>query len=210
MGESCPACALFGAGGQHAHIGLVSFGDAVLPKGQRTEMRRLAPLYAPRVAFRRVPKVYTESRGGFRGRKFYYHALEIPVAEGEGDQCEVIPPGATLGGSLSFANLDAANLGVLLFALGLDGSFRLKLGGGKPLAFGSIALVAQDLTLVKGQSFLEAERSTETRAGDKLAEFVNDQIAAAERGGRLLPEQMNKLREILHYPSQRHAPTGMY
>ncbi len=193
--RACPACALFGSGGEHAHIGLVRFEDAILV-GNRTETKYLPPLFRPR----REPS----------GRKFYFHGQTASVDEGQGDLCQVIPEGSSLRSSVSFVNLDEALVGLFLFALGLDGTFKLKLGGGKPACLGSIELVPAELWRDTGQSFTQADRGGEIWTDKRLEQFVRDRIAVAEREERLLKPQRAKLREILRFPNPRECPTGMY
>jgi CRISPR/Cas system CSM-associated protein Csm3 (group 7 of RAMP superfamily) len=210
--RACPACALFGSGGKNAHIGLVRFEDARLldHEAQGVESRRLQPLYRPRVSYRRIPQAYLERGGNFRGRKFFFHGKPARVKRNDGDLCEVLPPGSRLAGRLHFTNLDAPLLGVLFFALGLDETFKLKLGGGKPACFGSLEIVAAELHRDTQDGFLQAERGGETKSGETLAACIASKIEAAEQQGRLLQPQMDKLREILRYPNERDCPSGLY
>ncbi|MFZ5590883.1 MAG: RAMP superfamily CRISPR-associated protein, partial [Bacillota bacterium] len=77
----------------------------------------------------------------FRGRKFYYHStvLEVdgrnPAAR---EKHEVAKEGSVFQGQVVFCNLTREELSLLAFSLGLDGSFCLKIGYGKPAYLGSV------------------------------------------------------------------------
>lgn len=201
--SACPACRLFGTTGR---IGQVTVDDC-LPDGEgvETTLFTMPPLYAPRAQRRRVPAAYLVE-GKFKGRKFYYHGhLAQPE---QGDQVEAMVQGSRLKGTVHFQNLAADELGLLLFALGLDGSFRLKLGGGKPACYGSFAIHPIQLTLMTEEAFIgKGER---VLSNDELSDFIAQQISQAEATGILLPKQQAKLREILAYPSARECPAGAY
>lgn len=70
----------------------------------------------------------------FRGRKLYYHG---EVEQGQ-QLHEVLPAGTALTGRVTFENLHFDELALLAFAMGLDGSFKLKLGYGKPAYLGTV------------------------------------------------------------------------
>jgi CRISPR/Cas system CSM-associated protein Csm3 (group 7 of RAMP superfamily) len=204
--RACPVCALFGTGGTRAHIGLVRFEDALPVAGTQTIRLRLMPLFAPRASGRGAPQAYME-QGELKGRKFYFHSR--PVRGQNGDECEVIPPGTRFTTRLSFLNSDEPLLGVLFFALALDGSFQPKLGGGKPLGLGSLAVAATDLRLLTREALLGGQNA-EQRGGDMLAGFIAQAMRAAQAERLLLGPQVKKLREILKWPPNRQAITGVY
>jgi hypothetical protein len=206
--RACPACALFGSGGRQAHMGLVRFEDARLTSATPTKLYRLSPMYAPRATWRGAPGVYLEG-GEFKGRKFYFHGqpVEDPPS---GDQCEVLPPKARLSSRLSFRNLDAPLLGLLLFALGFDQSFKLNLGAGKPLCLGSVEIVPLSLTLLNRQSFLADQPNSERLTDDPMIDFIRDKLRAGQEAKLILGPQVRKLREILKWPNSRPAPGGAY
>lgn len=80
------------------------------------------------------------SSPAFRGRKFYLQG--DPQA---GDQpCEVVRRGSRFQGEVTFQNLDREELGLLCFALGLDGEIRLGLGYGKPAYMGTVQVHLQE------------------------------------------------------------------
>ncbi len=199
--EYCPACAIFGA---MSRLGRVSFGDALLVEG-KTALYRLPALYRPRE--RQARRAYLDQQGNFKGRKFYFHGRR---ADHEGARFEVIVEGSRLAGALDFTGLKPAELGLVLFALGLDGSFRPMLGGGKPVCLGAVELVPRSLALVTGESFTDYDSGDRILAGTTLDDFVRGHIEEATVRKVILGPQRDRLRQILDPDNPRLAPTGMY
>lgn len=199
--EYCPACAIFGAMGRLARV---SFSDALLVEGE-TALYRLPALYRPRE--RQARRAYLDRSGNFKGRKFYYHGRRV---DHEGARFEVIVEGSRLAGVLDFTGLKQAELGLVLFALGLDGSFRPMLGGGKPVCLGAAEFVPRSLVLVAEGSFTDYDAGDEMLTGAALADFVREQIEQATARKLILGPQRDELRRILDPDNPRLAPTGMY
>jgi len=206
---ACPACSMFGVQGR---LGKVAFGDALLLPGQQTALHRIPSLYRPHLSRRELPRVYflDESRRWLKGRKFYFHGQMRE--EPRNEPVEVIPQGSHLTGSVDFENLTREELALLFFSLGLDGSFRLKLGGGKPACLGSLEVRPTRLRLRRPkEEFLDYGAVPEVYEGEAASRFIVGKIQEVESQARyILPEQARKLREILHYPNDRECPTGMY
>lgn len=201
-GVACPTCTLFGMMG---YIGQVWFGDALLsPKGEMT-LHRIPHLYRPRSN----AATYYERRGNFKGRKFYIHGRP---QTGEGPALEVIKPGQYLLGDLRFTNLTEAQLGLLFFALGLDGSFCLKIGAGKPVCLGSARILPASLSLEDGERLLGGSDAEETYREERLVSYIDQRIEEAWGVNLLLDEPVAKLREILSYEEKElePCPTGVY
>lgn len=186
--ELCPACAVFGAMG---YLGRVRFGDAVWREGQ-TELYHLQALYRPR------------RRGG---RKFYRHGRMQEDPNNE--PIEVIPQGSFLEGALNFEDLSAEEVGALCFALGLDGSFCLKLGGGKPACLGSVIFDPQEIIVHADGRWLRSDDGEQVYRGDAALTFIREQVQAAQ-DDYLQMEAVEALRSTLRYPNDRSCPTGMY
>jgi CRISPR/Cas system CSM-associated protein Csm3 (group 7 of RAMP superfamily) len=201
--HACPACSIFG---RMSQLGKAHFGDAQLVSGGKTQLFRLSPLFAPQ-AFREPP-VYVDEAGKFKGRKFYYHSRSSE--DPRQPPVEVVPPGRMLQGQVDFENLTRAELGLLFFALGMDGSIALKLGGGKPLGLGSLRVVAAELTLLGTEHYLRAEADETRYSGQALASFVGETIDAALAEKLLLRDQALALVEILTFTQERYAPGGAY
>jgi len=198
----CPACALFGTMSRLARL---SFGDATLTTG-RTVLYRLPPLYRPRLGQAR--RVYQDTRGLYKGRKFYFHGRR--VEHKRGSRVEVIPEKSVLAGSLDFENLSDDEVGLLFFALGLDGTFRPMLGGGKPVCLGSVEFRPVALEWLGLQDLLQYQHATQRLEAEGLKAFVAQRVAGAQTSGLILAPQRDRLRKILDPHNQRPAPEGMY
>jgi cold shock CspA family protein len=184
----CPACSVFGAMG---YLGRVRFADAVLGQG-RTRLYRLQALYGPRRQDNR--------------RKFYKHGTRQDDPDNE--PIEAIPPNSRLTGHLDFEDLSAEELGALFFALGLDGSFCLKLGGGKPACLGAVVFAPQEIAVYAANRWLGADDGVETYRGDEALSYAQAQVRQAE--GFLDVQAQEELRRVLRYPGHDECPSGMY
>ena len=78
----------------------------------------------------------------FRGRKFYFHNTDKQERGNprRSSTYEVIMKNSTFIGNLIFENLTREELSLLVFSLGLDGSFNPKIGYAKPAFYGSIEM----------------------------------------------------------------------
>lgn len=141
----CPACRLFGTTG---YGGRAHFSDAV-PVGEvQPTFIKIADLWPPRQA---------------KGRKFYHTKSFQPLdmqPQRNHRFIEVVPNGSKFAATLYFENLSAAEMGLLIRALGLDFSqqdpskvvyvFPVKLGGAKPRCLGAAYLRPKRLYLIPG------------------------------------------------------------
>ncbi|HEY7067231.1 MAG TPA: RAMP superfamily CRISPR-associated protein [Chloroflexota bacterium] len=126
----CPACRLFGGQG---YLGRVRVADAPLVEGS-TAIAHAPQRYAPRAGRGAPPP----------GRRFYGHGRPatgtVPI--------EVAPEGCAFAWRIDFANLQPAELGLLLIALGQgEPPLRFKLGGYKPACLGSAEFSVTALTV---------------------------------------------------------------
>jgi CRISPR/Cas system CSM-associated protein Csm3 (group 7 of RAMP superfamily) len=139
----CPACRLFGVTG---YRGRAHFADAI-PIGEvQTTRIKISDLWPPRQS---------------KGRKFYqskrFQGLDMRPAKSH-RYLEVVPKGSRFETTLVFENLEEAEMGALLRALGLGPSlqkpnsviyaFPIKLGGAKPRCLGSVRFVPRAIYLV--------------------------------------------------------------
>lgn len=184
----CPACAVFGAMG---YLGRVRFSDAVLREGQ-TKLYHIQALHRPR---RRDAR-----------RKFYKHGIRQDDSNNE--PIEAIPQGKRLAGHLDFEDLSGEELGALFFALGLDGSFCLKLGGGKPACLGAVVFSPQKVELHAGRRWLDAGDGMKIYEDAEALDFIRQQMQQAQN--YLNVEAVKELRQVLRFPSSYQCPTGMY
>ncbi len=206
---ACPACTLFGMGGNEAYMGQVRFEDALLQAGG-TMLYRLPPLYRPRPG----APVYRDRNRRYKGRKFYKHGRPRPADKG--GESEVICPDSLLVGQVAFTNLTPDQLGLLFYALGLERHFLLKLGGGKPVCLGSLLTEPARLVLRNEQvAFLgdtpDAQAET-IREGDALNAEVRQYITEARKNGYILSQQAEVLERVLRFDPNDlpECPTGAY
>jgi len=199
--HACPACSIFGHSGQSREpqanaMSKTFFADARLTGNVKTELFRLTSLYAPRLSTRP------------RGRKFYHHSR--PSQDQRQPPVEVARPGALFQGQVDFENLTAAEMGLLFFASGVDGSLILKLGGGKPQGLGALQIVSAEVRLLNPNHYLSAEAQETKYRGPELAQFMQQATDAAIAQRVLLRDQALALANILTAQSQRDAPQGPY
>ncbi len=206
---ACPACTLFGMGGNEAYLGQVRFEDALLQEGG-TMLYRLPSLYRPRPG----APVYRDRSRRYKGRKFYKHGR--PRQADKGGESEVIRPDSLLLGRVVFTNLTAEQLGLLFYALGLEGRFLLKLGGGKPACLGSLLVEPVRLVLRNEQAaFLGDAHDAQAETiweGDTLTAEVRRYITEARQNGYILSQQAEALERVLRFDPNdlEECPTGAY
>ena len=164
--------------------GRVTFYDAILqppPEGktyleQKAEGYRLKELLTPRPHH----EAFYLDHNSIRGRKFYYHYPAEPkdfITEKKTHlNCtihECISPEAEFKFQIHFENLSAKELGLLLYAICLDGkekseasSMAHKIGMAKPLGFGSVRLSVEEFNLIENDAayldFTQPEKTDKT------------------------------------------------
>ncbi len=208
---ACPACTLFGMGGNKnkAYLGQVRFEDALLQEGG-TMLYRLPPLYRPRPG----APVYRDRNRRYKGRKFYKHGRPRPA--GKGGESEVIRPDSQLIGQVAFTNLTIEQLGLLFYALGLEGRFLLKLGGGKPVCLGSLRTEPVRLVLRDERAaFLGDTHDTQVETiwqGNALNTEVRRYITEARQNDYILSQQAEALERVLRFDPNAlpECPTSAY
>jgi hypothetical protein len=185
--ELCVACRLFGAPG---YEGRVRFLDAPLVEGEPT-LALAPPLLAPRARRNLAPP----------GRKFYAHGRpasgSVPL--------EVCPVGARFRWRLEVTNLQPAELGLLLLALGQgDPPLWPKLGGYRPGCFGSVQVHLDALRLDTPETRYLAYAAAVEDGAPEVAPYGQ----ALADSGLLLADRLERLATILRYPGERDCPAG--
>jgi CRISPR/Cas system CSM-associated protein Csm3 (group 7 of RAMP superfamily) len=202
--DLCPASRVFGALG---YQGLVEVSDAV---GDRApSIVRVMPLHAPKMG-----PAYKDETGQVKGRKFYHHAKRL--AEGGTIPIQVAIAQSQLTAQIHFRNLESADLGALLIALGQDPkhSFALKLGAAKPLGLGTVSVVVTAAEIIQGTAlkqnrYLSYVAESNVLQGDKLKQAIATHIQTAHKG--LIEEpQLQELAAILKFPGDREPMEGPY
>ena len=201
----CPASRVFGALDWQ---GLVSFSDARCLQTNST-VGFMPSMYRPRPERKGY---YDGSR--VVGRKFYYHARR--AVEGSKDRGVPVQQAARnykFSTAIHYMNLQNPELGALLIALGQDVNhpFALKIGGGKPIGMGTMTISIDKIEQVKDMRdrYLSYEVMPEVLTGQSLQAFIQETITQAHN--RLIEaQQLQQLAEVLRYPTDRDAPSGMY
>jgi hypothetical protein len=211
MVSVCHACQVFGAMDWQ---GLIDFSDAKCEDaGFSTGF--MPSLYRPRPEQR---KAYFDQKGKVAGRKFYYHTVRaIDKGQNQGIAVQQAAKEYTFTTKLQFRNLKPEELGTLLIVLGQDPKYpiALKVGGGKPIGMGTMIVEVTQATLLENAQDLRDRYSAYTPSqsdhltGQALQQFIQKQIQAAH--SRLVQTpQLQELGEVLHYPTDREPPEGMY
>jgi CRISPR/Cas system CSM-associated protein Csm3 (group 7 of RAMP superfamily) len=202
--DLCPASRVFGAMG---YQGLVEISDAV---GDRApSIVRVMPLHAPKIG-----PAYKDESGQAKGRKFYHHAKRL--SEGGTIPIQVAIAQSQLTAQIHFRNLESADLGALLIALGQDPkhSFALKLGAAKPLGLGTVSVVVTAAEIIQGTAlkqnrYLSYVAESNVLQGDKLKQTIATHIQTAHKGLIEAP-QLQELAAILKFPGDREPMEGPY
>jgi CRISPR/Cas system CSM-associated protein Csm3 (group 7 of RAMP superfamily) len=205
----CPASQVFGALDWQ---GLIEFNDAKC-ENKSFSTGFMPSLYRPRPDERTA---YFQ-RGKVAGRKFYYHTIRaIDKGQNKGIPVQQAAKEYTFTTQIRFKNLKSAELGTLLISLGQDENYpmALKVGGGKPIGMGTMTVEITAANIVQNQQDLKErysnfQPSENTKTGEQLKQFIREKIQSAHSGLIQTP-QLQQLAEILHYPTDREPPEGMY
>jgi len=189
----CPACNLFGiAGDKVAYKARLSFEDVCLPREAKTELYNMPQMWRPRP----TTAPYFDKNGQYRGRKFYKHGQ---LDDSGTEPTEVIPAGSEFDEAvIAFENLLPAELGLLFLALGLDGTFRLKLGGGKSACLGTVTFEPVRLYLADRSRWKNYQADQSPLTEPELKRYVKERIDdALSADGLVPPERLAEVRRVL-------------
>ncbi len=194
----CVACRMFGAMGFQGNIAIQ---DAPQTYG-KFETKFVPELYEP--------GRYQSRMQDIPGRKFYMHGKE---ASGETpvEACEV---GSTFRFVVQVDNLTPAEWGLLFTALGHhpEHPFKLKIGGAKPVCFGSIYFQLEQIQVEEQtrDRYLDWDvRPESAKTGEQLEEWKRECTAQATNS-LIKQDLLTELAQILQYPNDRHCPSGLY
>lgn len=194
----CIACRMFGAMGFH---GNVAIQDA--PQIEGEIVTKLVPeLYAPGRYQRRMRDI--------PGRKFYMHG-QVASGETPVEACEV---GSKFRFVVQIDNLRQAEWGLLFTALGHhpDHPFKIKIGGAKPVCFGSIDFQLERIQ-IEAQTrdrYLDWDVKPESaKTGEQLETWKHECITQAT-DSLIKQNLLTDLAHILRYPNDRNCPSGLY
>lgn len=195
----CMACRMFGAMGFQGNI---SIQDAPKTEGN--------------IVTEHVPELYAPGRGQRRmrdvpGRKFYMHG-EVATGSTPVEACE---KGSKFRFVIQVDNLKQSEWGLLFTALGHhpNHSFKLKIGGAKPVCFGSIDIQIEEIQVQEQTRDRYLNWDVTQDAGmtdEQLEEWTQTCINEAETDKLIQQELLSVLANILKYPNDRNCPSGMY
>lgn len=184
---------IFGALGYQGNL---HFADALLVEG-RTTIIPSVQLFRPRSE---SVDTYFE-RGRARGRKFYMHGK---LAEGN-LPLEACAPDSRFALRMEFENVLAAELGLVLTALGIGTPrFLPKLGGGKPACLGTIEISTPVLTVLNAaDAYADFDAQPQPLETAPLVEAAQSLV---------MDTQLGKLAEVLRWPREddRECPDRSY
>ncbi len=194
----CVACRMFGAMGFQ---GNVAIQDAPQIHGEIVTLR-VPELYAPGRCQSRIR--------GIPGRKFYMHG-RVESGKTPVEACKVRSKFRFV---VQVDNLTQAEWGLLLTALGHHPShpFKLKIGGAKPVCFGSIDFQIEQIQVGEQtcDRYLDWDVQPElTITGRRLEEWTH-QCTNRETNLLIKQDLLTELARILQYPNDRNCPTGPY
>ena len=202
----CPACRVFGAMGWQ---GLLNFNDCIADE-IKPSVGLMPSLYSPRS----YTPIY-KNKGKVAGRKFYYHTIKAVDKGKQGIPVQQAKAELTFITKLGFRNLKIEELGALLIVLGQDkyNSFALKIGGGKPIGMGTMTVEITEINCPQklNERYLNYDVSTsEILEGELLQKFINNAIRSANQNSIIRRQQLEEIKNILKYPTDRQPPEGMY
>ena len=193
----CVACRMFGAMGFQSNIAIQ---DALHVDGE-TVTKLVPELYRPRPqrGMRDVP-----------GRKFYMHG-EVASGETPVEACQI---GSKFRFIVQVDNLTQAEWGLFFTALGHhpEYPFKLKIGGIKPVCFGSIDFQIEQIQVEEQtrDRYLNWDVQSESpKSGDQLETWKRECIDRATNS-LIKPDLLTKLAQILRHPNDRNCPSGLY
>ena len=194
----CVACRMFGAMGFQGNIAIQ---DAPHIEGEiGTEY--VPELYAPGRYQRRLQDI--------PGRKFYMHG-EVVSGETPVEACK---KGSKFRFVIQVDNLKKSEWGLLFTALGHhpEHPFKLKIGGAKPVCFGSIDIQIGEIQVeeqTRDRYLNWNVQSEAARIGEQLEAWKHE---CTNQATNSITKQdlLIELAQILRYPNDRNCPSGLY
>jgi CRISPR/Cas system CSM-associated protein Csm3 (group 7 of RAMP superfamily) len=209
--EVCSACQVFGAMDWQ---GLVQFTDAQCEEAGFS-IGFMPSLYRPRPEERQA---YFNQQEKVAGRKFYYHAVKA-VDKGQQQGIPVQQAGKefTFTTQVRFMNLTPAELGTLLIVLGQDpqNKIALKVGGGKPVGMGTMIVEVTQSKLIQTKQdwcdrYCSYDSEPNSLTNKALEQFMQTAIQAAHAQQLVQDRQLQELKQVLSWPTNREPPEGVY
>ena len=194
----CVACRIFGAMGFQANIAIQ---DAPQTEGEIVT-NSVPELFAPGRYQRGIQSI--------PGRKFYMHGK---VASGDTpvEACEV---GSKFRFVVQVNNLTQAEWGLFFTALGHhhEHPFKLKIGGVKPVCFGSIDIQIGEVQIDEQvrDRYLDWNAQSESAKTSEELEAWKRECTNQATSSLIKRDLLTELAVILRYPNDRNCPSGLY
>ena len=174
-----------------------------------------APQVEGKIITKFVPELYAPGRYQRRmrdipGRKFYMHG-QVASGQTPVEACEI---GSKFRFVIQVDNLTRAEWGLLFTALGYhhEHPFKLKIGGAKPVCFGSIDFQIDEIHVDKQTpgKYLDWDFNRVSVKTDKVMEkWMKDSITKATNS-LIQVDLLRTLANILKHPNTRNCPSGTY
>jgi CRISPR type III-B/RAMP module RAMP protein Cmr6 len=137
LDKLCPACRVFGKTG---YKGRVSFSDALPIESIKTKIVKIAELFGPKPNYEKLARKF------YQHKKFVYSKDLSP--ERNYRFVEAVPKGKTFQTILSFENLREEEVSLLLYSMGIDQDYKIKIGGAKSRCFGAVEFTPTEIMLM--------------------------------------------------------------
>ena len=165
------------------------------------------------IVTKHVPELYSQRQRGRQnmpGRKFYMHG-EIATGDTPVEACEI---GSKFRFIAQVDNWTQAEWGLFFAALGHhpEHPFKIKIGGAKPVCFGSIDIQINEIQVEQQtrDRYLNWDAQSESaKAGEQL-ETWKHQCTNIATDTLIKTDLLIQLAHILRYPNDRNCPSGLY
>lgn len=194
----CVACRMFGAMGFQGNIAIQ---DAPHIDGE------IGTEYVPELF---SPGRYQRGRRDIPGRKFYRHG-EVATGETPVEACK---KESKFRFVIQVDNLKQSEWGLLFTALGHhhEHRFKLKIGGAKPVCFGSIDIQIEEIQIEEQTRarYLDWDIQSESVRVDEQLEEWKRECTNEATNSLIKQDLLTELVQILRYPNDRRCPSGLY
>ncbi|MDA8066983.1 MAG: TIGR03986 family CRISPR-associated RAMP protein [Thermaerobacter sp.] len=173
-------------------------------KGKGLRGRKVYPHHAG------LPDGYWDPQSGGRGEKSYCRPNNVRDSQNR-SVLGWVRPGTSFSFHLDFEHLSEVELGALIFLLQLSSKYHHRLGGGKPLGFGSVRLSLRTASVYKGkelQRALEALEEPRQSALEDLSACSKTYREALERAYGQPFEQVAFIQAFLKAAEGYKVPQG--
>ncbi|MHA1757006.1 MAG: RAMP superfamily CRISPR-associated protein [Promethearchaeota archaeon] len=137
----CTCCRVFGT---NDYAGRINFNDAYLISGLNREIVKIGELHGP-VIVKSQRKFYENkkfSKTKSKNLRKNYRYVEALKKDGK------------FNAILQFKNLNKAELSLILYSMGIDQNYYLKIGGAKPRSFGTVEFEINKIRILNNSNLL--------------------------------------------------------